>query len=59
MIDHLDEMDGDPDLEANGDELDGSLGEDDFCDHNADWLGHPGCPLSDPGGCSITTGGID
>ncbi len=41
-------MDGDPDLEPNGDELDGTSGEDDFIDHNASWQGHPGCPVSDP-----------
>ena len=41
-------MDGDPDVELNGDELDGTRGEDDFCDHNANWLGQPGCPVSDP-----------
>jgi len=45
-IDALDDIDGDPDLEPNGDELDGSLGEDDFCLHNA--LPGPGCPISDP-----------
>ena len=47
-IDALDDIDGDPDLEPNGDELDGSLGEDDFCLHNA--LPGSGCPISDPGG---------
>lgn len=53
MIEVLDTMDGDPDLELNGDELDGSLGEDDF--HNASttpWTG-PGCPISDPGGDTL------
>jgi hypothetical protein len=49
-IDALDTMDGDPDLEADGDELDGTGGEDDFCDHNSNWLAYPGCPISDPGG---------
>lgn len=44
----LDAADGDPDLGPNGDELDGSMAEDDFCLQNADWLGHPGCPISDP-----------
>jgi phage terminase Nu1 subunit (DNA packaging protein) len=52
-IDRLDELDGDPDVEANGDELDGSLGEDDFHSHNVTpWAG-PGCPIADPGGCQI------
>jgi len=50
-IDLLDTNDGDSDLEANGDELDGTAGEDDFCEHAA-WFGEPGCPLSDPGGGS-------
>lgn len=30
LIDLLDQLDGDIDVECNGDELDGSLGEDDF-----------------------------
>lgn len=47
MIGHMDDMDGDTDLEPNGDELDGSLGEDDFCDHNT-YMPGPGCPVSDP-----------
>jgi hypothetical protein len=50
-IDLLDLADGDPDVERNGDELDGSMGEDDFHDQSADWLGHAGCPIADPGGC--------
>jgi hypothetical protein len=45
-IDRLDELDGDPDLELNGDEQDHNFAEDDFCDHR--WDG-PGCPVSDPG----------
>ena len=48
LIDRMDELDGDPD-EADGDELDGTAGEDDFDDHIANWLGFPGCPISDPG----------
>lgn len=47
-IDRIDEIDGDPDLEANDDELDGSMGEDEFCVHNANWRRHPGCPIADP-----------
>lgn len=50
MIDMLDAMDGDSDLETNGDELDGTGGEDDFCDHSHGWLAYLGCPISDPGG---------
>ena len=48
-IDALDLIDGDPDTERNGDELDGSAGEDDFWPHS-NWQGHPGCPIADPGG---------
>lgn len=48
-IDRMDDIDGDPDLELNGDEADGSMGEDDFHDQSADWEGFPGCPISDPG----------
>jgi hypothetical protein len=44
MIDRLDEIDGDTDTEANGDELDGSMAEDDFHGQNANWMGHPGDP---------------
>lgn len=50
LIDRLDYMDGDPDLEANGDEQDGSAGaEDDYgttC--NSGIYGYAGCPISDP-----------
>ncbi|MCK9543194.1 MAG: hypothetical protein M0R03_14330 [Novosphingobium sp.] len=45
----LDAMDGDTDIELNGDELDGSMGEDDFCAHNQGIWPGPGCPMSDPG----------
>lgn len=49
-IEILDQRDGDPDVEANGDELDGSLTEDDFCSHNLPLhLQGPGCPFTDPG----------
>lgn len=44
MIDRMDCLDGNADVEANGDELDGSMGEDDFHHQNADWLGYPGVP---------------
>ncbi|MEO6151867.1 MAG: hypothetical protein ABIT09_01240 [Croceibacterium sp.] len=51
-LDLLDTMDGDGDAEddapeANGDEEDGSMGEDDFCEHNAGTDPGPGCKLSD------------
>ena len=45
-IEALDLMDGDADIEANGDELDGSLGEDDFHRQSPD--PGAGCPVSDP-----------
>jgi hypothetical protein len=45
----LDDADGDSDVEANGDELDGTAGEDDFYPHSG-WFGAAGCPISDPGG---------
>ena len=55
LIDRMDDMDGDPDLEGNGDEEDHTGGEDDF--HNAAWRplswGGPGCPVSDEGGGNI------
>lgn len=45
----LDLMDPDPDLEPNGDELDGSNAEDDYhgSANTGLWSG-PGCPISDP-----------
>jgi len=46
----LDLYDGDPDVEANGDELDGVYDEDEFADMNHHASG-PGCNISDPGGC--------
>lgn len=49
MIDALDTMDGDTDVEANGDELDGTGGEDDFYPHWQDHGYQIGCPVSDPG----------
>tara|TARA_R110000868_G_scaffold305573_7_gene566624 strand:- start:9712 stop:10125 length:414 start_codon:yes stop_codon:yes gene_type:complete len=47
-IDRMDDLDGDPDLGPDGDELDGSMGEDDFHPQNADWRGYAGCPVADP-----------
>jgi hypothetical protein len=41
----------DTDFEPNGDELDGSMGEDDFHSQDGNWRGEPGCAVSDPGGC--------
>lgn len=46
LLDLLDLADGDPDVEPNGDELDGQPAEDEFMDH-----GHgdgPGCSVADP-----------
>ncbi|MBA3667949.1 MAG: hypothetical protein H0W65_09530 [Sphingomonas sp.] len=42
----LDCSQADADLEHNGDELDGTGGEDDFVDHPNHF--GPGCPISDP-----------
>ena len=50
MIDRMDELDGDPDMELVGDELDGTGGEDDFYPHS-NWRGMPGCSVSDPDCC--------
>ncbi|MEJ7926371.1 hypothetical protein WG908_06310 [Sphingobium sp. AN641] len=47
-IDRIDNIDGDPDVEPDGEELDGLLGEDDFHPQNALWLGYAGCPIADP-----------
>ena len=49
-IDVLDLAEPDSDLEPDGDELDGTAAEDDFYAHSK-WLGEPGCPIADPGGC--------
>ena len=39
----------DPDIELNGDEMDASGAEDDFCRHNTPGcLQGPGCPIADP-----------
>lgn len=46
LIARLDADAGDPDLEANGDELDGNLSEDDVMHHGGSFAG---CPFSDPG----------
>jgi hypothetical protein len=49
LIALLDVSDGDPDVELNGDELDGrTTGEDEFQHH---YVSGPGCPVSNPGGC--------
>ena len=49
LIDHLDECDGDPDLESDGDELDGTCAEDEAGAelYARPWSG-PGCEISDP-----------
>lgn len=51
LIDRLDLMDPDPDLEWNGDELDGNNSEEDHgvCGTGRSGLwGHAGCPIADP-----------
>lgn len=47
----LDVLDGDPDIETNGDELDGTNAEDEIGNATFDpWLhGGAGCPIADPG----------
>jgi hypothetical protein len=49
-IDLLDLADGDPDVEANGDEEDGTGAEDEEGGHSVYGAG-PGCEIGDPGGC--------
>lgn len=44
----LDQIEGDSDLEPNGDELDGNTAEDDFLDHSYRFRAEPGCPVADP-----------
>lgn len=53
LIAFLDELGGDPDLEPNGDELDGNGSEDDFMHHHAPagGLSGPGCSIADPDCC--------
>jgi hypothetical protein len=46
LINLLDAIDGDFDLEMNGDEEDANAAEDDFVDHAVDGLA--GCPVADP-----------
>lgn len=48
-IDHMDQQDGDPDLEPNGDELDTGNAEDEHWTAAPWGMGGPGCPISDPG----------
>ena len=48
LIEVLDDMDGDTDIGPDGDELDGTAGEDDFFPHSHRWLEHAGCPVADP-----------
>jgi len=52
-IDLLDTMDGDPDIERNGDENDGSFAEDEYCASFFGSFDGPGCPISDPGGGNV------
>ncbi len=47
LISLYDAAGGDPDLEADGDELTGKGAEDDFLDQRGGWSGGPGCPISD------------
>lgn len=48
-MERLDEIDGDPDVELNGDELDGTCAEDEAgAELYARPFSGPGCPISDP-----------
>ena len=47
----LDLIDGDPDIELNGDEEDGDLHAEDSFESFGGIGGGAGCPISDPGGC--------
>ena len=57
FIERLDKLDGDPDLEPKGDEVDGVFAEDDFCTHNLVYPG-AGCPVAD-GNCATGAGAGD
>lgn len=45
ILDAIDALDG---VELDGDEFDGSMAEDDFCQHNTGANSQPGCPIADP-----------
>lgn len=49
-INLMDVLDGEDDLELNGDEADHNQAEDDFCKWRKKGEG-PGCDIGDPGGC--------
>lgn len=49
LIERLDAAAGDPDLEANGDEIDGNGSEDDFISYATNG---PGCPVADSDCCA-------
>ena len=54
-IERMDEIDGDPDLEPNGDEIDGTNAEDEalYAPHGLPLAYGPGCPISDAGGGNV------
>jgi hypothetical protein len=59
LIGWLDEQDGDPDLEANGDELDGTAAEDEPGAELSAWhRSGPGCPITDPDLCLAGDDGV-
>ncbi len=45
VLDAIDALDG---VELDGDEFDGSMAEDDFCQRNTGGISQPGCPIADP-----------
>lgn len=53
LLERLDELDGDPDLEPSGDELDGSNAEDEAVYLPQYMPRGPGCPISDEGGGNV------
>jgi hypothetical protein len=60
LISLLDAADADPDVELNGDELDGSgVAEDEFVEHWNCNLLPAGCPISDPGGDPLDAGELE
>lgn len=55
-IERMDELDGDPDLEPNGDEIDGTNAEDESLYFAHYMPSGPGCPVSDEGGGNVEDG---
>lgn len=56
LLQVLDLIDGDADLEPDGDERDSNGAEDDFMNHSL-WAAGPGCAVSDPDMCTAREDG--